>query len=188
MANSESRALAVDVIARIDKLEKGMAKAKTVANDNFRAIERSAGSMVNNVNAKLGNLGKGLATSFLGGLAGGMFVGGLDNFLRGVKNTVSELATLHKTIERVGLSAKTFQELQFGFQLAGVEASAFTDGVDKFNQRIAVAATSGGKLADILGWSDFFLFTTVVTVPALLLLLWMMRRPPQSQNVTVASG
>jgi len=49
-------------------------------------------------------------------------------------------------------------------------------------------ASASGKLADILGWSDFFLFTTVVTVPALLLLLWMMRRPPQSQNVTVASG
>jgi PAT family beta-lactamase induction signal transducer AmpG len=49
-------------------------------------------------------------------------------------------------------------------------------------------ASASGKLADILGWSDFFLFTTVVTVPALLLLLWMMRRPPQGQNVTVASG
>ena len=49
-------------------------------------------------------------------------------------------------------------------------------------------ASASGKLADILGWSDFFLFTTVVTVPALLLLLWMMRSPPQGQNVTVASG
>jgi PAT family beta-lactamase induction signal transducer AmpG len=41
-----------------------------------------------------------------------------------------------------------------------------------------VFASASGKLADTLGWVDFFLLTTVVTVPALLLLLWMMRKPP----------
>ncbi|MCR6629530.1 MAG: MFS transporter [Magnetospirillum sp.] len=39
-------------------------------------------------------------------------------------------------------------------------------------------ASTSGKLADWLGWTDFFLLTTVVTVPALLLLLWMMRKLP----------
>lgn len=39
-------------------------------------------------------------------------------------------------------------------------------------------ASSSGKLADMLGWVDFFLLTTVVTVPALLLLVWMMRKLP----------
>ena len=39
-------------------------------------------------------------------------------------------------------------------------------------------ASASGKLADLLGWVDFFLLTTVATVPALLLLLWLMRRPP----------
>ncbi|WP_254434903.1 MFS transporter [Magnetospirillum sp. UT-4] len=41
-------------------------------------------------------------------------------------------------------------------------------------------ASVSGKLADVLGWVDFFLLTTVATVPALLLLLWMMRRDPSS--------
>lgn len=41
-------------------------------------------------------------------------------------------------------------------------------------------ASSSGKLADMLGWTDFFLLTTVVTVPALALLLWMMRNPPMA--------
>jgi MFS transporter, PAT family, beta-lactamase induction signal transducer AmpG len=36
-------------------------------------------------------------------------------------------------------------------------------------------ASISGKLADMMGWVDFFLLTTVVTIPALLLLLWMMR-------------
>jgi PAT family beta-lactamase induction signal transducer AmpG len=39
-------------------------------------------------------------------------------------------------------------------------------------------ASSGGFLADDLGWEMFFLMTTVVTIPALLLLLWMMSRWP----------
>lgn len=37
-------------------------------------------------------------------------------------------------------------------------------------------ASSGGLLADKLGWVAFFTLTTVATIPALLLLLWIARR------------
>lgn len=43
-------------------------------------------------------------------------------------------------------------------------------------------ASASGKLADMFGWVDFFLLTTVVTLPALLILPWLMR-----QQVRVAS-
>jgi PAT family beta-lactamase induction signal transducer AmpG len=36
-------------------------------------------------------------------------------------------------------------------------------------------ASTGGALAERLGWESFFLMTTVATVPALLLLWWLMR-------------
>ncbi len=36
-------------------------------------------------------------------------------------------------------------------------------------------ASGSGKLADMMGWTDFFLLTTVVTIPSLILLIWMMR-------------
>jgi len=39
-----------------------------------------------------------------------------------------------------------------------------------------VFASSGGALAERLGWESFFLLTTVVTLPALVLLWWLMRR------------
>jgi len=39
-----------------------------------------------------------------------------------------------------------------------------------------MVASSGGVLADQLGWVRFFLLTTVVTIPALLLLTWIGRR------------
>lgn len=156
MAN-EGKTLAIDIIARVDKLEKGMERAKKAANDNFGAIERRGKQMSDRLERDIGNAATkvtgsltGLGKAFLGGLAGGIFAGGLEGFARGVKSTVSELATLHKVIERVGLDAKVFQELEFGFKLAGVEAGAFADGIDKFNKNIAVAATQGGKLADIL--------------------------------------
>jgi MFS transporter, PAT family, beta-lactamase induction signal transducer AmpG len=38
-----------------------------------------------------------------------------------------------------------------------------------------LVASSGGVLAERLGWMPFFLLTTVVTLPALLLLLWIER-------------
>ncbi|MEP9373534.1 hypothetical protein [Mesorhizobium sp. KR1-2] len=118
-----------------ERMEANMARSATRINHHLAGI-----------GTKIGSFGK----AFAGGLVGGMFVGGLEGFARGVKSTVSELATLHKTIERIGMDAKVFQELQFGFQLAGVETGAFADGMDKFNKNIAVAATQGGKLADIL--------------------------------------
>jgi PAT family beta-lactamase induction signal transducer AmpG len=39
-----------------------------------------------------------------------------------------------------------------------------------------IVASSGGVLADKLGWVQFFLLTTLVTIPALLLLFWIARR------------
>jgi hypothetical protein len=156
--------IVVDIEGRVDKLEKAMARANDIQRRGSRSLEarsrqsaqrmeadmaRSAARInqhLAGIGTKIGSLGK----SFAGGLVGGMFVGGLEGFAHGVKGVVSELATLYKTIERVGIDAKVFQELQFGFKLAGVEADAFTDGIDKFNKNIAVAATQGGKLADIL--------------------------------------
>jgi MFS transporter, PAT family, beta-lactamase induction signal transducer AmpG len=39
-----------------------------------------------------------------------------------------------------------------------------------------IVASSGGVLADKLGWVPFFILTTVATIPALVLLIWIARR------------
>ncbi len=39
-----------------------------------------------------------------------------------------------------------------------------------------IVASSGGVLADRLGWVPFFILTTVATIPALVLLIWIARR------------
>ncbi len=41
-----------------------------------------------------------------------------------------------------------------------------------------VFASSGGALAERLGWESFFLLTSVLTIPALLLLVWIMAKGP----------
>ncbi|MBX9635337.1 MAG: MFS transporter [Magnetospirillum sp.] len=43
-------------------------------------------------------------------------------------------------------------------------------------------SSSTGKLVDWMGWVDFFLLTTVVTLPALGLLMWMMRRDSSTSS------
>jgi PAT family beta-lactamase induction signal transducer AmpG len=40
-----------------------------------------------------------------------------------------------------------------------------------------IVGSSSGALAEALGWVDYFLMTTVVTVPALILLFWISRGP-----------
>ena len=49
-----------------------------------------------------------------------------------------------------------------------------------------LVASSGGVLADRLGWVPFFLLTTVVTVPALVLLIWIARRDAELQALPPA--
>jgi PAT family beta-lactamase induction signal transducer AmpG len=39
-------------------------------------------------------------------------------------------------------------------------------------------SASGGALADALGWTPFFVLSTLACLPGLALLLWLMRRPP----------
>jgi MFS transporter, PAT family, beta-lactamase induction signal transducer AmpG len=47
-------------------------------------------------------------------------------------------------------------------------------------------ASSGGVLADTLGWVPFFLLTTVATVPALLLIAWIARRQTGDARLSFA--
>jgi len=52
-----------------------------------------------------------------------------------------------------------------------------------------LVASSGGLLAEKLGWVPFFLITTVATLPALILLAWIASRSPNPQDANrIAAG
>lgn len=50
-----------------------------------------------------------------------------------------------------------------------------------------VFASSSGKLADWLGWVDFFLFTTLVTLPALIVLVYMTGRAKAASSTDISA-
>ena len=51
-----------------------------------------------------------------------------------------------------------------------------------------LVASSGGVLADKLGWVPFFLLTTVATVPALMLLVWIAHRDTVAPDTPVLAS
>jgi MFS transporter, PAT family, beta-lactamase induction signal transducer AmpG len=66
--------------------------------------------------------------------------------------------------------------------LSGLCSVAFTATQYALLSSLAAAGRTilsawGGKLAALLGWTPFFIFSTGLCVPGLLLLLWIMRRP-----------
>jgi PAT family beta-lactamase induction signal transducer AmpG len=51
-----------------------------------------------------------------------------------------------------------------------------------------LVASSGGVLAERLGWVPFFLLTTVATLPSLLLLVWIARHSPAESDRQAAQA
>ena len=51
-----------------------------------------------------------------------------------------------------------------------------------------LVASGAGVMAQALGWAEFFLLTTVATLPALLLLLWIARRAPERAGRDLAAS
>lgn len=143
MANPESKKLAIDVIARVDKLEKSMSKARRATNDNFRQMETRA----DRFKGKMAGLGKSAFAPFAAGALAALAP--MAAFNKAL-STISDASNLAKAADRVGLATKAYQELAFGFQLAGVEAATFETGMEQFTRRIAEAEAKGGTLAKIL--------------------------------------
>ncbi|TPJ56879.1 hypothetical protein [Mesorhizobium sp. B2-6-7] len=154
MANDQSKALAIDVMARVDKLEKAMAKAKAITNSNFSAMEARGKQLTTRLNSSFAGIGSGLkgnVLEFFKGIGAGAIaalgpIALVDQALKAIDNA----SHLVDTADRVGLTTKALQELTFGFSQASVDAETFESAMDKFSKNIAEAATSGGHLADIL--------------------------------------
>lgn len=131
MANSESRALMVDVIARVDKLEKGMARAKKATGDSYNAIERRTGSFVTKVNGQLASVGKNFAAGFLGGIA----AGGIAGIVAKISDVAKGIAEIGDQAKRAGVSLKAFQEWRYVAEANRIGIDQMTDGLKELNLR-----------------------------------------------------
>ncbi len=143
---TEVERLIVRLEATQRTFEKQMAKATQSANRSARQIEGRFAQM----NKKLEGSFVGLGRSFAGAFAGGILAGGATGLISSIRGVVSELSQMGKEMDRVGLSAKAFQEFRFGFELAGVAQSEFTKGMEQFAKRIGEASMGTGRLFEIL--------------------------------------
>lgn len=128
------------------QFERQMQGANRTAHRHAREIETRFQRMNRNLSASTAMTANAVQRMF--GVIG-VSVGGAA-LIRQVRGAISEMSNLVKTIDRVGLSAKVFQELQFGFELAGVGASEFERGMEGFTQRIGEASMGTGRLLKIL--------------------------------------
>jgi hypothetical protein len=152
MANPEAKRLAVDVIARIDKLEKGLAKAKRAANDNFGAIEKRGKAMTSRLEADLQRSATkigGLFSEFGKGIAGGIAAGGIAGLAASVSAAAKGLASIGDEAKRAGLGIKAFQELKYVAEQNRIGVDALVDGIKELNLRAdEFIATGQGSAAE----------------------------------------
>lgn len=160
MADDTER-LFVQLEARITDFEKRMAKAERTGTKTYSSLRRGSKSatrqMERDMQRSTARINQALAStssqiglfakSFAIGAIGG---GSIAGFVTKVRGVVSELSEMGKQMDRVGLSAKALQELQFGFELAGVAQSDFITGMEQFTKRIGEASMGIGRLREIL--------------------------------------
>src|SRR5215813_6721767 len=172
----------------------------------YKFGEALAGTMATPLYVSLGfakvevaNIGKiyGLAATLVGLALGGVVVARIGVFgallVSGVLQMLSNLMYVVQTWAGHDLVALALTigvenltngmgSAAFVTYLSGLCSVAFTATQYALLSSLAAAGRTilsawGGKLAALLGWAPFFIFSTVLCVPGLLFLLWIMRRP-----------
>lgn len=155
MANPESKKLTVEVLARVDKLEKGMAKASRAANDNFGKIERRAGQATKRLESRFEAIGKSAATS-LGGI-GKAGIAGLVGALGGreIAQAAAAYTNLTNVLKVTGLEGKNLTgTLQSLFSIAQANGTAIEPLVTLYSRLSQSQAELGASSEDLLKFTD----------------------------------
>lgn len=151
MANPESKRLAVDVIARVDKLEKNMAKAANATRTQTGKMERSVKTMRQRIDSDLGRIGKGAMTGLVRGFVGPVAAAlSFGAAIRGAQDAMTSFDRIAKQAKSAGLDPEIFQEYAYAAELAGVSTDQFSSALDAFNRNAGRAAAGKGELVENL--------------------------------------
>lgn len=130
--------------ARLDKYEKGLAKAASTTNRQFTAIERRGKAM----ETRLANVGAGISRSFMGALAAGAS-------LRGAQQLIDTATRIDNALKVAGLSgdelAKVYDRL---FESAQKNAAPFETLVELYSRVALVQKELGVSSQQIVGFAD----------------------------------
>lgn len=142
----QAKKLQVDVIARIDKLEKAMRKAAQVTDTNMGKVEGRAQTMVVRLDQKLAGVGKSFAIGVGGGVLAALAPMAL--FQKAIDD-IGKAAGLQRLADRIGLSTTSLQALQLAAVGVGINVDQMGDGLGDFAAKVAEAASGAGPLAQI---------------------------------------
>lgn len=156
----EGQRLLVTFEARLNKYERDLERSKGKSRTNFRAIQKEAETAGSGIERAmggamktLGSFGKGL----LGGIAGGLAVGGLEQIIGRVGELAKGVAEIGDSAKMAGLSTKAFQELGYVAEQYRIPIDALTDAMKELAIRgdeFAVTGKGGGADSFIrLGYS-----------------------------------
>lgn len=145
--------LVVELEAKIDKLERGMARASQLQGRTANQMERRARQSANRMRDYYGSSADGIIASMNKVRAAGVAAIGAiagNQIVRSIRATISELSNLAKMADRVGFSTREFQGLEFGFGQAGVKVNDLTRAMETFTQRVGEAQQGAGSLLQTL--------------------------------------
>jgi hypothetical protein len=138
MANTESKKLAVDVIARIDKLEKGMAKAASATKAGTDKMRRSTETAAKGMErsmagaaSKIGQHGIAMAKSF----AAPLLALGAAGLIQQVGAIANSIATVGDEAKRAGVAVEVLQELGAVAKANRIPIDAMVDGLKEMALR-----------------------------------------------------
>ena len=140
---SELPSLIVDVEARIDKLERGLAKANTVQRRSSTTMERRAQQSATKINATYSTMGKGIAASFTK-MMGPLLVGiGGAATVSSIRNTTRAVAELDDQAQRSGVGLVAFQQWKFVAEQNRIGLDQMIDGLKELSLRGDEFAVTG---------------------------------------------
>jgi hypothetical protein len=156
----EGQRLLVTFEARLNKYERDLERSKGKSRTNFRAIQKDAETAGSGIEKAmggamktLGSFGKGL----LGGIAGGIAVGGLEQIIGRVGELAKGVAEVGDMAKMAGLSSKSFQELGYVAEQNRIPVDALTDAMKELSLRAdewtKTGSGSGAESFQRMGYS-----------------------------------
>lgn len=157
MSDINMPGLIIPIEARIDRLEKSLAKAgqaqqraarqmEAQARQNAERIGQSYARMPDGIVTAFNRL-RGLAMPFAGGFLGGLAAGGVAQTVDSLRHVATEIANIGNEARRAGLGTDAFQEWAYVANQNRISIDALTDGFKELSLRADEFITTGAGSA-----------------------------------------
>lgn len=158
--NAEQQ-LVVALVARMDKYERDMLRARGVTNDNFKRMRDSSKRYTDDMAKITGKTFDSIAgkieSAFAPFMRGGVVLAGAAAAAGAVKEIANSIAEVDREARKAGVSAKTWQQWQYVATATGASVDGITDALKELNIRANEFALtgkgSGAEWFDRLGYS-----------------------------------